>query len=156
MDSILSAINEYRIILGAIVLTIVAALLIRNFWDQVSFFWLRTKMNMPIIGKISRLSKQPGRDESGWFHAEKDLCGEFRPYFADVDKSPKFYDNCKSYLRKVGELGRKKLGFLERARHVCSSVDIPWTWSWQVDYEEFLNFALEILQYYYDENQIAN
>lgn len=112
MDSILSAINEYRIILGAIVLTIVAALLIKKFWDQVSFFWLRTKMNMPVIGKISRLSKQPGRDESGWFHAEKDLCGEFRPYFADVDKSPKFYDNCKSYLRKVGELGRKKLGFL--------------------------------------------
>lgn len=111
MDSILSAINEYRILLGAIVLTIVAGILIKKFWDQVSFFWLRIEMNTPLIGKISRLSKQPGRDESGWFHAEKDLCGQFRPYFADVDKSPKFYDNCKSYLRKVGELGRKNLGF---------------------------------------------
>ncbi|MBU2952208.1 hypothetical protein [Marinobacter sp. F3R08] len=111
MDSILSAINEYRIILGAIVLTIIATLLVKKFWDEVSFFWLRVKMNMPVIGKISRLSKQPGRDESGWFHAEKDLCGEFRPYFAEVDKGPKFYHNCKSYLRKVDELGREKLGF---------------------------------------------
>lgn len=112
MDSILSAINEYRIILGAIVLTIVAVLLIKKFWGEISFFVLRVRMNFPGIGKISRLSKQPGRDESGWFHAEKELCGEFRPYFAEVDKSPKFYDNCKSYLRKVGELGRKKLGLL--------------------------------------------
>jgi hypothetical protein len=111
MDSILNAINEYRIILGAIALTIIAALLIKKFWHEISFFWLRTIMNMPIIGKINRLSKQSGRDELDWFHAEKDLCGEFRPYYADVDKSPKFYDNCKSYLRKVGELGRKKQGF---------------------------------------------
>lgn len=111
MDSILSAINDYRIVLGAIVLTVVAGLLIRKFWHELSFFALRVKMNVPLFGKISRLAKQPGRDESGWFHAEKDLCGEFRPYFVDVDKSPKFYDNCKSYLRKVGELGRKKLGF---------------------------------------------
>lgn len=123
MDSILSAINEYRIILGAIVLTLVAVLLVRKYWQEVSFFVLRIRMNLPLIGKINRLAKQPGRDESGWFHAEKDLCGQFRPYFTDVDKGPKFYDNCKSYLRKVGELGRKKLGFFGWAA-ICIMVFI--------------------------------
>lgn len=123
MDSVLTAINEYRIILGAIVLTLVAFLLIKKYWDQVSFFWLRIKMNIPVIGKINRLAKQPGRDNSGWFHAEKDLCSEFRPFFTDVDKTPKFYDNCKSYLRKVGELGRKKLGLFGWAA-ICVMVFI--------------------------------
>lgn len=37
MDSLLAAINEYRIVLGAIVLTLIAVLLVKKFWDQVSF-----------------------------------------------------------------------------------------------------------------------
>lgn len=112
MDSLLAAINEYRIVLGAIVLTLVAVFLVKKFWDQVSFYVLRVRMNMPLFGKLSRLSKQPGRDKAGWFNAEKDVCSEFQPYFEEVNKSSQFYDNCKNYLAKVDELGRKKLGIL--------------------------------------------
>lgn len=111
MESILTAIDEYRIILGAIVLTILAALLIRKYWDEVSFFILRIRMNMPVFGKIARLSNSGSREDSGWFSAEKSLCSEFQPYFQEVDKGPEFFDSCRSYLRKVTELGRSKLGF---------------------------------------------
>lgn len=110
MDSILNAINEYRIILGAIVLTFAAILLIRKYWDEVSFFMLRIRMNVPFFGKIARLSKSSSREDSGWFTAEKALCSEFQPFFQEVDKGPDFFDSCRSYLRKVTELGRSKLG----------------------------------------------
>ncbi|PAV25482.1 hypothetical protein CF392_10635 [Tamilnaduibacter salinus] len=110
MDSVLSFMNEYRIILGAIVLTLIALLVVKKFWDTVSFFVLRMKMNAPVLGKINRLAKNPAREDSGWFHSEKDLCSEFRPFYQDVNKSAAFYENCKNYLRKVGELGRKNLG----------------------------------------------
>ncbi len=112
MDSLLAAINEYRIVLGAIVLTLIAVLLVKKFWDQVSFFVLRIRMNAPFVGRISRLAKQPGRDKAGWFNSEKDVCSEFQPYFEEVDKSPQFYDICKNYLAKADELGRKELGTL--------------------------------------------
>lgn len=112
MNSLLAAINDYRIIVGAIVLTLIAVLLVKKFWDEISFYVLRIRMNMPFTGKISRLSKQPGRDKAGWFNSEKDLCSEFQPYFEEVDKSAQFYDNCKNYLAKADELGRKKLGIL--------------------------------------------
>ncbi|WP_150912175.1 hypothetical protein [Marinobacter halotolerans] len=111
MDSILSAINDYRIILGAIVLTLIALILIKYFWEQVSFHVLRMKMNAPLFGKIKKLAKNPARDDAGWFHSEKDLCSEFEPFYKKVDKGPEYYDNCKNYLSKVGELGRKNLGF---------------------------------------------
>ena len=110
MDSILSAINEYRIILGAIVLTVVTVLLIKKYWEEVSFFVLRTTMNAPLFGKIDRLSRNPARKENGWFHSEEDLCAEFSPYFKNMDESADFYDKSINYLKKVGELDRKKLG----------------------------------------------
>ncbi|MBZ2169470.1 hypothetical protein [Marinobacter sp. F4216] len=111
MDSILSAMNEYRIILGAIVLTLVAYLLMKAYWKKISFSVLRIRMNMPVFGKINALAKNPARDESGWFHSERDLCGAFEAYYKDTTKDADFYDNCVNYLSKVGELGRKNLGF---------------------------------------------
>ena len=111
MDSILSAINEYRIIVGAVFVTLTAVLLMKVYWEKISFHVLRMRMSAPLFGKISTLSKNPARDEPGWFHSEKDLCSEFEPYYTKVDKGPDYYDNCKKYLSKVGELGRKNLGF---------------------------------------------
>lgn len=110
MDSMLALLNEYRIIVGSILVVFVTAILLRIWWDKVSFWWLRVIYNLPIFGKIAKLSKQSSYDvQTGWFNSEKLLCADFSPYFSAMDKDAEFFDKCRSYLRKTQELGRNEL-----------------------------------------------
>lgn len=114
MSDILQMINEYRIILGAIVLLLLTTLLLKYYWEQVGFFWLRVRCAMPVFGKVARLSKQTNAwdQRDGWFHSEKALCAEFLPYFQNVDRDEEFFSQCQSYLSKAQEIGRNKLHLL--------------------------------------------
>lgn len=100
--------TTHKLLLSIIVLTLIVAILIMNYWDRVKFWWLCTWYSFPLIGKISKLSKDiKSVDEKGWFSSETTLCSDFYRYYDRFDKDSDHYDRCKSYLSKVDELGRK-------------------------------------------------
>jgi len=78
-------------------------------WQEVKFWWLNFTYNFPIIGKISRLSKDiEGFDEHHkWFYSEERLCRDYYNFYEKVDKNSESFDEAKAYLHSAGELGRK-------------------------------------------------
>ncbi|MCM5704259.1 hypothetical protein [Larsenimonas salina] len=114
MNDLLSLINSYRILLGAIALLILTTVVIYKFWNQVSFFWLRIWSAMPVVGKIARASKDCDSfdRQSGWFSSEQYLCNQFNPHLEKLVRGdPDFFIQCKRYLDKVQETGRRHLPF---------------------------------------------
>lgn len=111
MDNILSLLNEYRIIVGACLTTLMLLVAMKVYWDKVSFYWLRISCSFPVFGKVSRLSKSTALDSDNWFISEKSLMSEFQPYFEDANKDADFFGSCKNYLKKATENGRKELPF---------------------------------------------
>lgn len=110
MDNILSLINEYRIILGALLLLILTIVAIYYWWESVSLWWLDLTCSLPLIGKNNAFSKRTGMDsQTKWFHGEKNLCEAYAQHYAKADLDPSFFDNCQSYLRKTTEVGRNTL-----------------------------------------------
>lgn len=113
MDSISTFINEADTLTKAILYSVLTLLIlsfaIYKMWEKVSFWWLRVMCHMPVVGKISRLAKNHSVADNNWFSAERDLCGEFLPYFQKSDVKPEFFNDCSRYLRKVQETGRNNL-----------------------------------------------
>jgi len=97
--------SEALWILGAI---IVLSLIITN-WQKLKFWFLTFWYNFPLVGRMSRLSKDiDGFDENHkWFYSEERLCGDYYHYYAKVDKDGEAYEEAKAYLYSSGELGRK-------------------------------------------------
>ena len=50
-----------------------------KYWDRVKFWWTCTWYSFPIIGKISKLSKDITSvdEKSNWFSSETTLCSDF-------------------------------------------------------------------------------
>ncbi|QOG11940.1 zinc ribbon domain-containing protein [Arcobacter sp. FWKO B] len=108
MESIQEFLSAYRTILYTILFTLVVAVLVMKYWDKVKFWWLCTWASFPVIGKISKLSKDTESMEgNNWFSSETSLCSDFYAHYDRYDKDAEHYDRCKSYLSKVDELGRK-------------------------------------------------
>ncbi len=95
----------HRVLLSIIILTLIAAVIIRIYWESVKFWWTCTWYSFPVIGKIARLSNHFSVDGE-WFSSEKTLCTTFAMYNRKLDKGLKEYDRNKSYLNKIDELGR--------------------------------------------------
>ncbi|AWN15827.1 hypothetical protein [Salinisphaera sp. LB1] len=110
MDSILSLINDYRIIIGAILVALLTIVAIHRWWETVSLWWLQVTCSLPLIGKNAVYARRSGFDsQTQWFHGEKNLCEAYAPHYSKSDLSPEFFDHCKSYLRKAREIGRNTL-----------------------------------------------
>jgi len=75
-------------------------------WEQVKFKLMCFWMGFPFIGRITRLSKSLSTDKYA-FSSENELCSDFYSYYDRYNKDTKHYKNCKSYLSKVDEIGRK-------------------------------------------------
>lgn len=113
MDSVMAALDSYRILLSLIATLLVTAFVVNRYWEEVSFWWLRVLYNVPLIGKFSRLAKNEAYDDnSGWFKSETELCRDFVPHYENAtEKDPVFFEKCQDYLRKVDEIGRNALPF---------------------------------------------
>lgn len=112
MDSILSVAHEYRILVGAVVLTMLLIFGMKIWWDKVRLFLMNFYYRIPVIGKLARLSRDTKITEDQWFASEKTLCGAYMNYYELVAKDGDHFDKCTSYLRKVDEMGRSNLHFL--------------------------------------------
>ena len=117
MSDILSLINEYRVIVGAILSFMALVIALNIWWDEVKLFVLNLWYKTPLMGKTARLSKDLHIDDNKfgdaiWFSAERQLCEDYFNHFSKVAKDADHYDKCATYLRKVDETGRNNLHFI--------------------------------------------
>lgn len=119
MDSLISVINEYRVVVGAIVLTLVLVGSLNIWWEKVTLFLLNFYYRVPVVGKLSKLSrdyvstdKNLENSSQTWFSSEKTLCMDYFNHYQLADKDGDHFEKCSKYLQKVDETGRNDLHFL--------------------------------------------
>lgn len=76
-------------------------------WPKVRWWWMNTWYSFPLIGTVTRLSKDPNRDpiDPAWFKAEKTLCRDYKQFIRIQDEHD-FHEKI-DYLTKAGDIGRK-------------------------------------------------
>lgn len=100
--------DAYRYFIYLSLLLLLSVLILIKWWNRIKFWWMCTWMKFPLIGKISKLSKDiETMDDKNWFYSEASICGDFYSYYSKYNKDAKLYENSKSYLSKADELGRK-------------------------------------------------
>ncbi|HIP18854.1 MAG TPA: hypothetical protein EYG78_05900 [Sulfurovum sp.] len=109
MEEILAYIALHKIETLLIGFGVIVLAFVITHWQEVKFWWLNLTYNFPVIGKISRLSKDiEGFDENHkWFYSEERLCRDYYNFYEKVDKDSESFDEAKAYLHSAGELGRK-------------------------------------------------
>lgn len=90
----------------SIVSLLLAIIVIAALWETVKWWWLNTWMSFPVIGKISRLSKDLNTDskDNSWFKSELNLCGDYKNFIRIQDEHD--FNEKKEYLAKAGDNGR--------------------------------------------------
>jgi hypothetical protein len=83
-----------------------AMLVMAALWDKVAWWWLNTWMSFPLVGRISRLSKDLNRDsaDNTWFKAEKALSRDYKK-FIRIQNEHDFNEKI-DYITKAGDNGR--------------------------------------------------
>ncbi len=56
-----------RLLISIILLSLITAVIIMKYWDSVKFWWTCTWYSFPVIGKISKLSKDITSRDGNWF-----------------------------------------------------------------------------------------
>jgi hypothetical protein len=93
----------------AIISTLISIAAIAYFWEKVAYFVMRVWHGVPLIGTVSRLSRETAQMKDGWPSVELNLCeayaNEYKKYLGDSS----LYRKGKDYLAKIGEAGRKPM-----------------------------------------------
>jgi len=99
----------YPLLAWSVVSTMLALVVIVALWEKVKWWWLNTWASFPLIGRISRLSRDLNRDVTNptWFKAEKTLCRDYKK-FIRIQNEQDFNDKI-DYLTKAGDNGRKSI-----------------------------------------------
>jgi hypothetical protein len=99
-----------KLVTGAVISTLLSALLIKVYWDKVGYFLMRVWHGTPVIGTVARLaSGSTSTDHKKWLLSEASLCNNYYDYYQDVgDKSSDYYNKCESYLDTIGEGDRRE------------------------------------------------
>lgn len=102
-----------KLITGLVISTLLAAILIQAYWDKVGYFIMRVWHGVPLIGKVARLSKQSLMlDAYGWPKSESELCDAYYSRYEKIGaKNVDFFNKSESYLRTIGERGRRERPF---------------------------------------------
>lgn len=98
--------NAYPVLAWTAVNVLVAVLVIMLFWEKIRWWWINTWYGFPIIGKLTRLSKElhKANDSTGWFKSERTLCQDYKrfvPVLSEYD-----FNQRMTYLHKAGDNGR--------------------------------------------------
>lgn len=89
----------------------VFVLVVRHWWDEVRYFFMRMGWSFPLLGGIARAGRSTHKlGEDGWYPIETQLCGDFYRRYNSFNKSPDYYQKCDDYLNKSEELGRSEKG----------------------------------------------
>ncbi len=101
-----------RLITGAIVLLLVAALLAIVYRKQLPYFLMRIKHAVPVIGTVARLARaSTSSDSKGWLQSETQLANAYYEHYLNAggrDNDSNYYNKCESYLDTIGEGGRRE------------------------------------------------
>jgi len=91
----------------SIVSVVLAMSVIALNWPNVRWWWHNTWYSLPLIGKISSLSKDPNKDpvDTAWFKVEKTLCRDYKQFIRIQDEQD--FDEKITYLTKAGDIGRR-------------------------------------------------
>lgn len=100
--------HMYPMAAWSLVSVMVAGLVIMMLWQQLKWWWLNTWYSFPVIGKISRLSRDINmeKNDSEWFKSERALCRDYKNFIRVRDRHE--FDENINYLNKARDLGRKE------------------------------------------------
>jgi len=86
---------------------LITAVIVRNYWEEVSYFLTRVWHSFPLIGTVARLSRKPASvDAEGWINHEVTLSNVYNKKFKLYAKDANAYSAYLDYLSKAGEAGR--------------------------------------------------
>jgi len=107
MDRIMEIIHVYREVIAFALVALLTLLIIKRYWDEISFWLMDFGYGLPVIGKVVRLSKSlEFNAQSRWFHSEETLAQAYIDHYDKLHADPDYYDKCSSYLARAGETGR--------------------------------------------------
>ena len=102
--------------LGVAVLAGMVGYLVKRHHDDIRFWLMCVWYRAPVIGKNARLGRDLRLTDDGWFASEITLCADFDMQLLRRADDPALFDKATRYLQKVGENGRRPMGF--------------WNWLW--------------------------
>lgn len=99
-----------KLITGAVISTLLAAILIKVYWDKVGYFVMRVWHGVPLIGSVARLAgSSTSADNKKWLLSETSLCNSYYDYYQEVgEKNADYYNKCEAYLDAIGEGDRRE------------------------------------------------
>ncbi|WP_175652576.1 PXPV repeat protein [Pseudomonas sp. Marseille-P9899] len=99
-----------KLITGAVVTTLLSVILIKVYWEQVSYFAMRVWHGFPLIGTVARLSRSGmNLDSKQWLTNEVALCNNYWDYYDSIsDKDTDYYNKSEAYLDAIGEGDRRE------------------------------------------------
>ena len=116
MDSLFSLINEYRVLVGAVILTLTLIVSLKIWWEKVSLFLLNFYYKFPALGKLAKLARDYSSINTNvesssktWFSSEETLCMDYLNHYQLADKDGEHFEKCSKYLQKADETGRNSL-----------------------------------------------
>ncbi|HEY4214175.1 MAG TPA: hypothetical protein VGM84_22050 [Steroidobacteraceae bacterium] len=110
-DSLAKLLGEYRDFLSIVATTFLILILAMRYWDRVSLWLLNIWYSIPLCGKLARLARvhrAPHASED-WHQSERTLCNDYKRFVRVKDRRQ--FLECKTYLKKAGDSGRRPLPF---------------------------------------------
>ncbi|MFC3678452.1 hypothetical protein [Ferrovibrio xuzhouensis] len=110
LETAMDILHTYRELIALGVALFLSVVVIKTYWDTISFWLMDLWYGLPLIGKIRRLSKNIDYNtHSKCFGSEETLADAYLSYYQREHFDPEYYDKCSSYLARAWDTGRKPL-----------------------------------------------
>ncbi len=89
--------------------SVFAVVLVVSIWKQVNWWCMNVLMNLPVIGRIARYSRDTSRARrhEGWLRSELILCMDYKRFLRDISEHD--YNEKVEYLALAGDNGRRPM-----------------------------------------------
>ena len=108
-------IEHWQIFSGIIIIFIIIGTAFKK-WDEIRYACMRAWHVFPLMGTVAKASRQYSGNsslvhDSNWLDVEMNIADLYYSEYASVNQNVTYYNQCKDYLSKVLESGRKKSPF---------------------------------------------